>query len=65
MSLHVIPVEGDMAVSQLIFLNTRSRHCTNLVANGPAGTIAKSALHIVLYNIIITIFRLCTFLEYK
>ena len=37
-SCHVISVEGDMAISHLIFLNTRSRHNTNLVANGPAGT---------------------------
>ena len=45
MYVTAIPVEGDMAVSQLIFLNTRSRqgrHCANLVANGPAGTIAES-----------------------
>ena len=35
------PVEGDMAISHLIFLNSRTKKCknsTNLVANGPAGT---------------------------
>lgn len=40
-------LEGDMAVSQLIFLNARSqnssntssRHSSNLVANGPAGCV--------------------------
>ena len=32
------PVEGDMAISHLIFLNSRPKNSTNLVANGPAGT---------------------------
>ena len=54
-----------MAVSQLIFLNTdtrHSRHCANLVASGPAGIVAK---FVSVFEIIINNFRLCAFLECK
>ena len=53
-----------MAVSQLIFLNTKARHSqhsANLVASGPAGIVAKFSS----FEIIINNFRLCTFLECK
>ena len=57
-----------MAVSQLIFLNTdtrHSRHCANLVASGPAGIVHPVAKFVGVFKIIINNFRLCTFLECK
>ena len=39
LALCMCPVEGDMAISRIIFLNghSQSRKSATLIANGPAG----------------------------